>query len=406
MSRASRRPGTAVRRWYVTSATADTGATELFDVALAWTAATTGGTQASIVLAAAVAPRFILFLVGGAVADRLGLARVAQWTLAARVLLMGAYTVLLLTGQTSILWLALAAAAFAAADAFHDPAIRPMTTRLVANDGELGALNASVTAARRVMVMAATLAAGVLASHGAAAGAAAMALVVVALLAMRIVVVQAPTVKDASHPGEGSVLEDVKAGVKYAGSTPQVLWPLILFAVANLVSTPGALLGIPLQGTANDWAGWSYGIVYALYAGGGLLGAVVFNRLAPRIELTLRNAGITLIPQAVGLVLLAVMGKWVVVAGAAAFMIGLSGTVTGILLITALQSVTPDEYQGRVMSLVGFSISALIPVGHLAYGAAANGSLEWTGVACGVLLAVVAVLALLRPVAVSPRPVE
>lgn len=392
------------RRWYVGSVTADAGAGEVVDVALAWTAATTGGSQASLVLAAAVIPRVLIFPIGGAVADRVGLARVAQITLGARIVLMAAYVAVLATGFTNLVVLALIAAAFATADGFHDPAMRPMTKQLTRGDqAALTELNGASTAARRTMLIGATFAAGLLAGAGPAAGVLAFLLVMAALLCMRVLIRIRPDLEEAQADSEGSMLKAAAAGITFAVRSRTVRWPLTLLALSNMIATPAVLLGIPLRSTSTGWPGWAYGLVYAAFAAGGVLGAMGTKRFRKRYGLTLRLAAALLLPQAAGLAVIAV-SESPVFSAAAAVVVGICGTMSGVVLISLAQDNTPQAFQGRVGAMTQFSIGTLIPVGLLLYGVVSHQSLTGAGLGAAVMLLLLgAVGMLVKPVVGEER---
>lgn len=79
------------------------------------------------------------------------------------------------------------------------------------------------------------------------------------------------------------------------------------------------------------------------------------------------------------------------------FGFGLGWCVTLTAQNTALQLLLPDRIRGRVMSLNYFAMMVPSTLAHLAAGAAAERSLEWTLTALGACLALVAVWNVLSP---------
>lgn len=382
-------------RWYLTTATADTAATEVFDVALAWTAATSAGSAAGIVLAASIVPRVLIFPIGGAVGDRFGIGRVAQITLTARLALMGVYIALLATGTTGVVGLALVAVLFAAADGFHDPAIRAMRKHLTDGDEErLTALNAASTMLRRTVTIGATIAAGTLVAHGAASGVVAFVLVALAWLTMYATTRARPDLRAAAPANVQSgqtVVDDAREGLRFAARSRLIRTALLVMALANLIATPAILLGIPLRSTAYDWPGWAYGVTYAASAAGGLIGAAIVPRIGRQFGRTVKVGATLLAPQALALLGFA-LSESPTLAAPFAFVAGLTATASAVILDTATQHATPKEYQARIGALSMFAIGTLIPVGHLLYAVASGVSLNGAGIGAAVALMVLSLL--------------
>lgn len=380
-------------RIYLGLMTADEVADALFYVALGWVAARAGTpAQAAVIFAAGTVPRIALLLLGGVVGDRLGVAKVAVWSLLGRLLLMVAFASLLIGRTPGVLALSLLAAAVGAADAIHMPAMRGVAG-LLAEAGEQSRVQTLMSVASNGAIIVGTVGGGALLSilprTVGVIAAALLAVALVLLVLLRRHARERLTVPDA---GNGlSARQMLRETVSTLVRDPVSRFALLLLSLSNMAATAPLFLGIPLKSVAYQWSP----IVYGLSSVGISVGYIVGGTWAARLRTSpsdamnpLRQPVLLMIPATVALVVLAVSSSPWLVAGAC-FLAGLFFAPTAGMLRGAIQERTPPGAMGRVNSAIQFAIYSLIPVGELLYGVMAGVSLTGAGLVMTAALCVV-----------------
>ncbi len=384
--------GDPVVRIYLGLMTADEVADALFYVALGWVAARAGSpAQAAVIFAAGTVPRIALLLLGGVVGDRLGVAKVAVWSLVARLLLMVVFAGLLIGRTPGVLALALLAAAVGVADAVHMPAMRGVAG-LLAEAGEQSRVQSMMSVASNGAIIVGTVGGGVLLgllpqSVGViAAGLLASALVLLVLLrgraGVRLVV---------AAPVDGmSARQMIQETVSTLVRDPVSRFALLLLSLSNMAATAPLFLGIPLKSVAYHWSPVVYGLSSVGISIGYIVGGTWATRLRPSSDdmSPLRRPVLLMVPATAALVVLAVSTSPWLVAGAC-FLAGLFFAPTAGMLRGAIHERTPPSAMGRVNSAIQFAIYSLIPVGELLYGVMAGVSLTMAGLVMTAALALV-----------------
>ena len=136
------------------------------------------------------------------------------------------------------------------------------------------------------------------------------------------------------------------------------------------------------------------GFILAGFGVGSLIGLL----LAPRLS---RNYS-PVVPSAAGLGLglgLAVMAfaPTVVLAGAAAVLMGLVVGASWVAFVTWIQERTPGPMRGRMMSIVAFAFLALDPLSYAVAGVLLPFGFQVTMLVPGLLLAAIALFSWPRP---------
>lgn len=385
-------PGMAA---YVSGNTLDRLADAMLYVALAWAAAHSSATAAVSVLAAGSVARLVVLLLGGAIGDRFGLARVASLTLMVRGVLLGVFAWALTRPHPSSLVLVVVAAAFGLVDGAHVPAMTGISA-LLARGRELASAQGLVGAATEAMEVLAPPVTGYLLSWPASVAGVGVVLVAVSLLCIVAIHRAASAAglgddlsdeESESRPGGlRGLLKDVRAGLRAGWQTPGMRLALLVMLVANLAATGPVLAGLPLKAVAEGWSPSTYGWACAGLAAGGVVGLLALNRWGGRVTVPLSWAASLLAGGSLGIMALTLTRS---PAGAVA-----GATVTGLcfgpggrLVISWIQSVSSPQMVGRTMALIQFAIYAGIPLGYLLYGALLGVSLCIAGsVMSGALL--------------------
>ena len=363
-------------------------------VALGWGAAQLGDpVRASMVLAAGTIPRALLLPLGGAVADRFGLRRLMVGGDLTCALVMVAATVIIHTGQTSATLLAALAALVGFVDAVNIPASAALP-RLLLDEDQLPSGNGLLQLLGRLSIPVGAPLGGLLVAQGGLAAVTAvnaLTYVVSATLVARL------RLRDSASfaPPEESLLRSMVAGVTYVRRQRSIAVVLGVMTVANMMSGPVIVVGIPMRASTDGWGAQGLGWFSACFAVGAGLGTLgIIKRQVP-----LRRAGSVgmawLIPQALLITSLSLAPSLpsALVLGAAT---GVTAGPASALLLGLAQGSTEVRFQARVMSLLSFAGLGLAPIAFAAYGVVAElTSLRAAGVLFGVAELVVAAYGLL-----------
>ncbi|MBB5867839.1 MFS family permease [Allocatelliglobosispora scoriae] len=218
---------------------------------------------------------------------------------------------------------------------------------------------------------------------------------------------QPPVVPEGGH----RLLAEIGEGLRFVISHP-LLRPIAL-TTATLNLALGANQAVLLVFAVRDLGLSPVWIGAVVIAGniGGLLGAVLSGRLAPRlgygptivVSVTVFATTSVLFPLAYGRA-----GAFLVAAGL--FAAGVSAVVYNIAQISLRQTVTPDRLLGRMNSSMRFVVWGIIPLGAVAGGVAASqvGSraVLWAAFAVGLVAIAPPTLSALRSVRDVSAPDE
>lgn len=319
-----------------------------------------GPTELSLVVAAGSVGLLASVLVGGIAADRLPRRALLIGVESVRVVAAGVAAALSLTGSLQLWHLAVASLLLGSAEGFYFPAYSALLPTLLPADELLAANGVEGTLRPVVMQALGPALAGVLVSAflpGAAIVAAAVAnlAALLPLLLMRV----APVAERADGPA--SVLADLREGFGYFLRTGWLFATLAFASVLVLLIIGPIEVLVPFAVRDQTGSGpGGYAFVLASYGVGGVVGSVAASagRL-PRRYLTWM-----ILLWGAGCLPLVVMGVtdllWVM--GAAAFVVGVTGSAATVIWGTLLQRRVPPHLLGRVSSLDFFVSLALMPI--------------------------------------------
>lgn len=365
------------------------------NVAEAWLVYTLTGSSAALGLVrfAALAPVFVLGLVGGDWADRANRRTILVITQASAMVLAFILAGLTLTGVIEVWHLVVLAGCLGLVNALDVPARQSFVVDLVEDKADLpNAIGLNSSMFHLARVLGPSLAGVLLALVGAGwcfvINGASFAVVIAGLLMMRL-------------PARARVrqttpmLQRIRRGLGYAWNAPDVRSTLGLIALLSFFGTAYLVL-MPVfakEVLGSDAGG--YGMLMTATGAGSLLGALTLTMRRGttgmwRVRFTAGlGFGLALCCFAASRHLYLSMALLVPVGF---FMVLFMATSN-----TLLQVLTPDELRGRVMALFSMMFMGMAPFGALTAGLAAEEvGAGWT-VGVGGAACVLAVLAIGRP---------
>jgi MFS family permease len=191
--------------------------------------------------------------------------------------------------------------------------------------------------------------------------------------------------------GDSSEKENVWAailtGMKYLWADKALRLMFLVISALNFLLIGPLLVGIPVLADQRLPEGAvAFGLLMSAYAGGNLVGYLIAGSLQ-------RPGG-----TAMKLILIVFIGAFGVVIGCLGFvsstwidfglllLVGLGNGYIGILLFTWMQTRTPKDMLGRMMSLLMFSSIGLVPVSQAISGAISKWNLTVLFASAGALV--------------------
>jgi MFS family permease len=378
--------------WLGQSASAIGDAVVIVAIALYVTDLTGDPTQVGIVLAAYLIPLIAFLLIGGVWADRLPRERVMIAADVARAALQTLLAVLIFTGAVEIWQIVIIEACYGTAQAFFQPAYTGIVPRTVP-PADLQAAQAlsSITlnlAELTGPAIATALVLGAGAGWAFALDAATFAVSAGLLLRVR-------TAGTAPAPSERrTALAELGEGFREVSSRPWLWVTVVVFSLAVPVGyAPLFVLGPTIAKETYDSAA-VFGIVTAAFGAGALTGAVIGLRWRPRH------------PMRAAFFVIAVWPLMLVsfAAGAPVALVVLLSIATGagfalfeVLWDTTMAERIPPHALSRASAWEWMGSLALLPIGYLLAGPAAEASSPEAVMIAGAALTAVAVTVGLVP---------
>lgn len=195
-------------------------------------------------------------------------------------------------------------------------------------------------------------------------------------------------------PPEG-IWTQFAEGVRYVVRTPIIRSVVLLVVVTNLVDAAGFLVLFPVYARTVTADGSMLGLIMGCFAGGALVGALLFAKFGQRIPRRALLVGGFLIAGPVPYAVMFAMAPPTVLL-AAMVGAGLGAGAINPLLSSTLYVIVPRELRARVLGALTTGVTAGMPLGSLLAGTA----VELWGLApillgAGVLYAAVALTPLL-----------
>ena len=317
---------------------------------------THSGTQLGLAIAARFLPIFLFGPLGGVFADRLDKQRVLYVTQAASGVLAAVFSVLIATGSIRMWIVYLLAILLGCVNVFDTPARQSFIAEMVPAEDLPNAVTLNSVAVNLARVFGAALGGVIAAVIGLSLcfgiNAISFAAVLVSLVAMRRAeLFPAPPIH--REPRQ------VREGLAYVRSTPQLLIPLLLIALVGMLAWEFQV-SLPLM-ASNVFHGnaATYGVMTSVMGAGAVGGGLVSAaRSKPRAR--------TLCIAAIGwgiAILAAALAPTLPLELAAMVFVGYGSITFNSFAKTTLQLAAKPEMRGRVMALWALAWQGSTPIG-------------------------------------------
>lgn len=367
-----------------------------------------------LVLALENVPRALFMLFGGVVTDRFSPRGVLIVTSLFRMVLVGSLAVLALTQAVELWMVYVIAFLLGTGDAFYYPAANALAPRVL-DATQLQAGNSLLQGTIQAgAVFGPALAGALIGGFGGddpltGLGVAFAVNAVTFLLAA--VALRGISVHHISGMVAGTFVA-IREGFGVVWRDTGLRTVFLVIAAMAVFTTPPVQVGLPvlvLERLPQGAGG--LGLLLAAAGVGGLLGAVLAGVLP-------KPSGRRFGPVLLGVVALSGLGLSAIgvltdatLLAAALFVAGLLDSFVEIHFTTWLQTRTPPQFLGRVMSLLAFASVGLAPLADPVMGAVIEWNLSAALVGAGVALALIALIAAATPAARAmglplPRPLS
>ena len=335
---------------------------------------THSGTQLGLTSAARFLPMFLFGPVGGVFADRMDRKRVLYLTQSLSGLLAAVFAVTVATHSIRLWIIYLLAIALGFVNVFDNPARQSFISEMVSAEDLPNAVTLNSVAMNMARVFGAALGGVIAAAIGLAlcfaCNALSFAAVLVSLAAMRTSELF-PTKRVTRQKRQ------VREGLRYVRSTPELLIPLVMIAVIGTLAWEFQVT-LPLMASKVFHGGAaSYGVMASVMGGGAVVGGLISAaRSRPRAR--------ALCLAAVGwgiAILAAAVAPSMALELAALVFVGYGSITFNSLAKTTLQLAAKPEMRGRVMALWALAWLGSTPIGGPIVG--------WVGQAIGARWALV-----------------
>jgi len=335
---------------------------------------THSGTQLGLTSAARFLPMFLFGPIGGVFADRMDRKRVLYLTQSLSGLLAAVFAVTVATHSIQLWIVYLLAIALGFVNVFDNPARQSFISEMVSAQDLPNAVTLNSVAMNMARVFGAALGGVIAAAIGLALcftfNALSFAAVLVSLAAMRT---------SELFPGKRVTKQkgQVRQGLRYVRSTPELLIPLVMIAVIGTLAWEFQV-SLPLM-ASNVFHGGaaSYGVMASVMGAGAVVGGLISAaRSRPRAR--------ALCLAAVGwgiAILAAAVAPSMALELAALVFVGYGSITFNSLAKTTLQLAAKPEMRGRVMALWALAWLGSTPIGGPIVG--------WAGQAIGARWALV-----------------
>ncbi len=356
-----------------------------------------------IVLALEGLPRALFMLVGGAVTDRFSPRRVMLVSDISRFALTALMTIVVFTGSVQMWMVYLFGLGGGLVAGFAIPASNSIVPMLV-EEQDLPAGNSLIMGITQLIGFVGPTLAGILIGGFAKSNlgvalafgidAATFAVSALCLWLMR----SGQRSATAGATQQESVWVAIGVGLKYMWTNQALRMLLLVLACINFLVVGPLLVGIPVLANQRLPEGAAaYGLLMSAMAGGSLLGFILAG--------TLRRPG----GNQMRLIILGLFVWFGVVVGLLAFststwidfgllfLFGLGNGYLDITVITWMQTRTPKDLLGRMMSLITLASAGLLPVSSAIAGAVSKWNLDLLLVTAGALTVLATVWTAFQP---------
>ncbi len=317
---------------------------------------THSGTQLGLTTAARFGPMFLFGPLGGVFADRLDKRRVLYVTQSLQGLLAAVFAVAIATHSITLWVVYLLAIALGFVNVFDNPARQSFISEMVSPDDLPNAVTLNSVAINMARVFGAALGGVIAAAIGLAlcfgCNALSFVAVLVSLAAMR---------KSELFPAKRVARRkrQVRQGLRYVRSTPELLIPLVMIAVVGTLAWEFQVT-LPLMASQVFHHGAAaYGVMASVMGAGAVVGGLI-SAARPRP----RARALCLAAIGWGIAILAAAAAPTLTLELAALVFVGYGSITfNSLAKTTLQLAAKPQMRGRVMALWALAWLGSTPIG-------------------------------------------
>lgn len=320
-----------------------------------------------LVSAAGSLPVLFLSLFAGVLADRVDKLRLVTVTQGCMLLQAIALWAFVWSGHIGIGWLLALAATGGVLQAIEVPSRQSLVIELVGRDDLLDAIALNSTGFNLARIVGPSLAALVIGSFGLAwcFGLNALSYLAVLTGLLRIRVPWVPREPAATSPWEG-----LREGLRFVRGAPEIATLLRLTAVYSVCGLPYLALMPVFARNVLGLGASGYGALLSFVGVGAITGALSLAAVGRRIRRG-RLLAITALSFA-GLLIVFSLMRSVPPAAGVLLLVGLTMILTNAITNGLLQTLSPDAFRGRVMSVYSLLFIGLSPAGALVAGAVAR----------------------------------
>ncbi|GAP21835.1 MFS transporter [Leptolinea tardivitalis] len=324
------------------------------------------------VLALEGIPRALFMLLGGAITDRLSPRKVMLSASIIRFILTAFMAMIVFAGVAQIWMIYLFALAFGIVAGFAIPAENSIVPMIV-EEGDLQAGNSIIMGITQLAGFVGPTIAGLLIGHYASSN---MGIILSFTIDALTFIVSAVTLaimktagKSSASGNQESVWTSILTGIKYLLTDKALRLVFIVLMSVNFFLMGPLLVGIPVLSNQRLPEGAvAYGLLLSAFAGGNLIGILSAGAL-PRPNSGIMKGILIAFVIAFGLGVLSlgfVTSTWIDFASM--LVLGLANGYVSIIMFTWMQIETPKEMLGRMMSLITFSSTGLVPISQALAG--------------------------------------
>jgi MFS family permease len=357
-----------------------------------------------IVLALEGVPRAIFMLLGGAITDRISSRLVMLISDIIRFILTGLMAFVIFTGTVQIWMLYAFGLGFGLVAGFAIPAENSIVPMLV-EEQDLQAGNSIMMGITQLVGFVGPTVAGILIGRYSssflgiglafALDTVSFAVSATCLWLIRTAIRCQPS---GDSPAKESVWASILTGMKYLWNDKVFRLMFLVLTGVNFLLIGPLMVGIPVLANQRLPEGAvAFGMLMSAFAGGNLVGYLIAGSLPRPSGTTMRMIMIILI-AAFGIVIGSlgfIPSTWVDFS--LLLLLGLGNGYIAIILFTWMQTRTPKEMLGRMMSILMFSNTGLVPVSQAISGAVSKWNLTLLFTSAGGLVVLVTLWAAFQP---------
>lgn len=385
-----------------------------FLTAMAWQVLilTGSATAMGVILFAEMLPKILFLLVGGVIADRLPRRQVLLWSDAGRGIIVGLIALLGLLHLLVFWHLLVLAILFGIIGSFFSPAYQAIPPQLVPTEN-LTSANALTGLSQQMGFFVGPMIGASLVALVSTAGAFAFDGITFIISAICLLSLRLPSASSASPAREvledkaeaetptnpvQALFKDIGEGINYVKSVPW-LWVSILVASVGNVGFAGTInVALPkLVSNVYHSGAWLLGVILVAGAGGSIVATLIVGYIQK-----LRHRGmiayLALFLSSIAVMILGVPlpgAGQPIIASAANVLVEFGIGIFGIIFLTLLQELIPEDKLGRVSSIEMAGSFLLLPIGYVLVGVLTDHiGPGWTFIIGGILNFVLVAIAL------------